>query len=128
MVLRPCHICHRRPTTRRLLDAYADCGACGERACFICMRECDSLACARSAGVTPKSDADIDYCGSSTPSDDETDSKRKICSRCAVEGITDTGVEVVRCLDCARGFSAAWSAGSMAYDWADKMNVDDMRA
>ena len=27
---------------------------------------------------------------------------RKICSCCAVEGVTETGLEVVRCLECVR--------------------------
>jgi hypothetical protein len=29
--------------------------------------------------------------------------RRKICSGCAVEEVTDTGAEIVRCLDCVRG-------------------------
>ncbi|EER42417.1 predicted protein [Histoplasma capsulatum H143] len=31
ITLFPCHICHRRPTTRSTLDAYADCDLCAER-------------------------------------------------------------------------------------------------
>lgn len=88
------------------------------------MRECDSLACAGSARETPKSDADANSPGSRTSSDDEKDSGRKICSRCAVEGVTDTGVEVVRCLDCVQGLEAAWSTRAVAYDRADRMNLD----
>lgn len=90
------------------------------------MRDCDSHGCAGSASVTPKIDADVDYHGSCTSFDDGQDSPRKICSRCAVEGVTDTGVEVVRCLDCVQGLPAAWPTRSVAYGWADSMNVDSM--
>ncbi|KAJ5086274.1 hypothetical protein NUU61_007581 [Penicillium alfredii] len=111
--LRPCHICHRRPTTRQVLDAYADCDLCGERACFICLRQCDAVPCGGSVGlsgnqsnpalITPHGDLNGDG-----------ESRRKICSSCAVEGVTETGVEIVRCLDCVRGHSTPWSASSLA--------------
>ncbi|KAG6362014.1 hypothetical protein INS49_010243 [Diaporthe citri] len=39
-VLAPCHICHRKPTKKTELDSYADCQGCGERTCYVCMREC----------------------------------------------------------------------------------------
>ncbi|KAG8170123.1 hypothetical protein KVR01_000868 [Diaporthe batatas] len=39
-LLAPCHICHRKPTKKTDLDSYADCQGCGERTCYICMREC----------------------------------------------------------------------------------------
>ncbi|CZR53910.1 uncharacterized protein PAC_03792 [Phialocephala subalpina] len=42
--LSPCHICRRKPTEKRHLEDYADCEGCGERTCFICMRECKGLA------------------------------------------------------------------------------------
>lgn len=41
--LAPCHICHRRPTKKSDLDSFADCEGCGERTCFICMRNCVGL-------------------------------------------------------------------------------------
>jgi hypothetical protein len=40
MLLSPCHICHRRPTKKTDLDSFADCQGCGERTCFVCIREC----------------------------------------------------------------------------------------
>ncbi|KAJ5160670.1 uncharacterized protein N7482_007674 [Penicillium canariense] len=114
--LRPCHICHRRPTTRQVLDAYADCDLCGERACFICLRQCDARDCPGSINAT--FDGEPDW---SAPSEDlhgaALGRRRKICSSCAVEGITEIGTEIVRCLDCVRGHSAPWSAGSMASGW-----------
>lgn len=39
-LLSPCHICHRRPTKKSDLDSYADCQGCGERTCYVCIREC----------------------------------------------------------------------------------------
>ncbi|KAK4866295.1 hypothetical protein LT330_008636 [Penicillium expansum] len=48
--------------------------------------------------------------------------KRKVCSRCAVEEVTETGAEIVRCLDCVRG-AGSWAAANIPSDWA----LDDMR-
>ncbi|KEY66143.1 hypothetical protein S7711_05314 [Stachybotrys chartarum IBT 7711] len=39
-VLAPCHICHRRPTKKTDIKAFAQCQGCGERTCYICMRVC----------------------------------------------------------------------------------------
>lgn len=120
--LRPCHICHRRPTTRQVLDAYADCDLCRERACFICLRQCDSIACGVKSGqameagpYTQMSRDDDTFDGSETP-------RRKICSGCAVEGVTETGAEIVRCLDCVRGADSSWTATAIPSGWA----LDDM--
>lgn len=125
--LRPCHICHRRPTTREVLDAYAGCDLCGERTCYICLRQCDSANCCGSVNLNFDSggngnrnllarnntlcsshgtyfvpDGDGDGLGTSTRH------QRKVCSWCAVEGVTETGIEVVRCLDCVRGQISQW--------------------
>lgn len=35
-----CHICFRKPTKRSDLDSFADCQGCGQRTCFVCIREC----------------------------------------------------------------------------------------
>ncbi|EEQ34724.1 conserved hypothetical protein [Microsporum canis CBS 113480] len=86
-ILSPCHICHRRPTTRTALDAYADCEICGKRACYVCLRECDDVYCQeRGSNIDRESH--------------RTSLGRRICSSCAVEGILETGEEVVRCLVC----------------------------
>jgi hypothetical protein len=87
-ILRPCHICHRRPHTRVMLNAYADCELCSRRACYICLRECDALTC-----LYRKPAAVIQT---------EFDRPRRICSKCAVEGFTETGDEIVWCLDCVK--------------------------
>ncbi|KAG6007922.1 hypothetical protein E4U43_000238 [Claviceps pusilla] len=39
-LLAPCYICHRRPTKKSDLDSFAQCEGCGERACFVCVRQC----------------------------------------------------------------------------------------
>lgn len=39
-LLTPCYICHRRPTKKSDLDSFAGCQGCGERACFVCIRQC----------------------------------------------------------------------------------------
>ncbi|KAE8397629.1 hypothetical protein BDV37DRAFT_276770 [Aspergillus pseudonomiae] len=102
--LRPCHICHRRPTTKEVLDAYVDCDLCGERSCYICLRQCDAIHCSGSIYLLAESQLLKD--ASSRLQDDTSKNKshfgqpRKICSCCAVEGVTETGIEVVRCLDC----------------------------
>lgn len=38
--LAPCHVCHRRPTKKSDLDSFAECQGCGERTCFVCIRQC----------------------------------------------------------------------------------------
>ena len=45
LLLRPCHVCWRRPTTRAVLDGYADCDECGARTCYICLRVCEDMNC-----------------------------------------------------------------------------------
>jgi hypothetical protein len=118
-LLHPCHVCHRRPTTRSVLDAYADCELCGERACYICLRECNGPECwASTPATTDKNARRVPYISgicyglttsSPPPADDpelvttcSSQNRRKICSWCAVEGVTDSGREVVWCLDCVR--------------------------
>lgn len=39
-LLAPCHVCHRKPTKKSHLDSFADCQGCGERTCFVCIRQC----------------------------------------------------------------------------------------
>ncbi|KAL2263044.1 hypothetical protein VTK26DRAFT_8499 [Humicola hyalothermophila] len=35
-----CHICFRKPTKKTDLDSFADCQGCGQRTCYVCIREC----------------------------------------------------------------------------------------
>ncbi|KAL1960701.1 hypothetical protein VTO42DRAFT_6531 [Malbranchea cinnamomea] len=108
--LSPCHICHRRPTTRSVLDAYADCSLCGRRTCYICLRECLGPHC-RKFFEAPSAPRTHSSASTSTGADDTITEKqaldtdihvegRKICSSCAVEGFTEYGEDIVWCLDC----------------------------
>lgn len=112
--LRPCHICHRRPTTREVLDAYADCDLCGERSCYICLRQCDAVDCVGSVNPIVGMEPSPDFAGA--PGADAMDDdqmarrRRKVCSCCAVEGMTEDGMEVVRCLDCMRTHISSWQS------------------
>ncbi|KAJ5772786.1 hypothetical protein N7457_007682 [Penicillium paradoxum] len=120
--LRPCHICHRRPTTRQVLDAYADCDLCHERACFICLRQCDSINCSGTFAQSASAGMHMQTSGNDDAYDGHETPRRKICSSCAVEDVTETGAEIVRCLDCVRGANSAWTAAAIPSGWA----LDDM--
>jgi hypothetical protein len=39
-LLSPCHICHRKPTKKSDLDSFAECLGCGQRTCYVCIRQC----------------------------------------------------------------------------------------
>jgi hypothetical protein len=105
LVLRPCHVCHRKPSTKVMLDAYADCELCGQRACYICLRECNALNCAQRQSqpvVTPDECFDTEMRFHEDPANERRRRQRKVCSLCAIEGLTDTGQEIVWCVDCVR--------------------------
>lgn len=114
LLLRPCHVCHRKPSTKVMLDAYADCDLCGQRSCYICLRECNASGCrSRQIQVFPQNDlrtplteeeggcfdAQMRFCNDYAG---KTARQKKVCSLCAVEGLTETGEETVWCVDCVR--------------------------
>ncbi|KAE8145786.1 hypothetical protein BDV25DRAFT_163873 [Aspergillus avenaceus] len=106
--LRPCHICHRKPATKEVLDAYTDCDLCGERSCYICLRQCNAIGC--NGLAYPLEERCL--CRDILDRLYQTNSRqphgkhpRKICSCCALEGMTETGIEVAWCLDCVRNHS-----------------------
>ncbi|KAK3310006.1 uncharacterized protein B0T15DRAFT_21119 [Chaetomium strumarium] len=35
-----CHICFRRPDLKTYKNSFADCESCGQRTCYVCIREC----------------------------------------------------------------------------------------
>lgn len=105
LVLRPCHVCHRKPSTKIMLDAYADCELCGQRACYICLRECNAVNCAQRQQTTSGVecfDTEMGYHDDHDDNPECTGRQRKVCSLCAIEGLTDTGQEIVWCVDCVR--------------------------
>ena len=40
LMMSRCHVCSRKPTKKSDLDSFADCEGCGQRTCFICIRQC----------------------------------------------------------------------------------------
>lgn len=113
-ILDPCHICHRKPVVKSDLDSYADCEECGERTCYICIREClgredeemeealqmsfteDACEGAGRAFFPRNGDGDGDEDGSERR---KLRHRTMVCSRCCVERGTEG--EVV-CLGCLR--------------------------
>ncbi len=95
LLLRPCHICHRRPTTRAVLGGYVDCEDCGKRTCFICMRECDDDGCRYAEWIEGGMVVD-GLQGTTRPHS----RRRRICSSCSVEKIDSEGQDTVTCVEC----------------------------
>ncbi|KAK8049044.1 hypothetical protein PG994_010774 [Apiospora phragmitis] len=78
-LLSPCHVCHRKPTKKSDLDAFADCQGCGQRTCYICMRSCrDWTPALTPAGGIPQNE-EQDYSASFTMQDvdDESDQQQR---------------------------------------------------
>lgn len=117
MNLNPCHICQRRPLQKKDLEGYADCEGCGERCCWICVREClGSIYATRTPSPvpqmqSPRVDEDHVMGDGDATFEDKVEQRRvdenkwpemgghrsKVCSRCCVE----KGKEgEVRCLGC----------------------------
>jgi hypothetical protein len=96
LLLRPCHVCWRRPTTRAVLDGYADCEGCGSRTCYICLRECEDDNCKLATVDLHQEDvtSGFEVCAGKIR-------KRRVCSLCVVEYIDTDGGDMTRCLDCA---------------------------
>lgn len=94
LFLRPCHICHRRPTARAVLDAYGDCDLCEQRVCYICVRVCEGISCRRrfdkSHGSLPIADTRRNTIFE----------RRRICRYCAMERYDEEGYEKICCLAC----------------------------
>ncbi|AEO53579.1 hypothetical protein MYCTH_2295100 [Thermothelomyces thermophilus ATCC 42464] len=40
LLMSRCHICSRKPNKKSDLDSFADCQGCGQRTCYVCIREC----------------------------------------------------------------------------------------
>lgn len=86
----PCHICHRRPTKKSIeQDDFGDCQACGERACFICIRQC--------AGWRDNGASWVDEQGRAH------EHKQIVCSRCCVERGVDGEPVCLGCLPFVEG-------------------------
>ncbi|KAH8593238.1 hypothetical protein B0O99DRAFT_627557 [Bisporella sp. PMI_857] len=127
--LRPCHICRRKPSDKQQLADYANCEGCGERTCFICIRQCEGFDHER--GDTVDVEGDYDILASSFGRGEEgmdgadgdgqkdqdmksdgggvwekgrmTEHRRTVCRQCSVELGVDGDV---RCLGCFRAEAA----------------------
>jgi len=114
--LNPCHVCKRRPTLLSELDQYTNCEGCGERTCWICVRECEGwgISPRTTRGGKPWSTDDSDrmideeddrsgrIIGSRGWSGGEDGHRGVVCSRCCVE---KGGDGEVWCLGCLRSES-----------------------
>jgi hypothetical protein len=119
-LLTPCHICHRRPTKKSQLDSFAECEGCGERTCFVCIRQCQGWSGDEGSALSEQEVLsrsfhmdDIDdmspvgekhtnmkFTSSQTRAKgwDAHGHRTVICSRCCVERGTEGDVVCLGCL------------------------------
>lgn len=111
--LNRCHICSRKPTKKSDLDSFADCEACGQRTCYVCIRQCLGW---RKDGDDEdqhhKMDEDEDDNGKFTSpppvvlqlvGGQGVAHKKVVCSGCCVERGVDGEVVCLGCLPYAEG-------------------------
>jgi hypothetical protein len=127
--LSPCHICHRRPTKKSDLDSFADCQGCGDRTCFVCIRECrgwaaagrDETCMSEDSGVLseqevlsrsfhmddapPQRECGTNEGGEASGNDGWAASGHRsvVCSRCCVEMGSDGDIACLGCLSRMEG-------------------------
>lgn len=94
MDLRPCHICRRKPTVKKELDAFADCEGCAKRTCWVCIREClggwgNKIEVGGEAGSGE---------GAEGWGENGIKHRGMVCSRCCVERGTEGEVLCLGCL------------------------------
>jgi hypothetical protein len=121
--LSPCHICRRKPTSKYELDSFADCESCGERTCWICIREClgeglyhpayENETRSEAGADLMVMESRISHCKTDVAEVHEVDRvgrdikrsggqlqvhRGRICSRCCVERGTEGEVWCLGCL------------------------------
>lgn len=110
-LLRRCHICHRKPAKKADLDSFADCQGCGERTCYVCIRECLGWRAGQENGNSNNTSNNNDAQGGlddkdqrpGEPSSGKSDwvsggHRQMVCSRCCVEKGPDGDVVCLGCL------------------------------
>ncbi|KAK0670705.1 hypothetical protein QBC41DRAFT_317150 [Cercophora samala] len=121
-LLTPCHICSRKPTKKSDLDSFADCQGCGQRTCYVCIRECLGWSPTRTPSLqTEPSITMIDVDSEEqqqqpphppVPESDPEDNgwakgggghRMMVCSRCCVERGADGDVVCLGCLPFVEG-------------------------
>ena len=92
------------------LDNFADCEGCGERTCWICVRECAGFNQRVVEGLTPSGEDGANVEGYIGPkwgmgwkrlgelNGDGNGHRRMVCSRCCVEKGTEGEVWCLGCL------------------------------
>ncbi|SPO00832.1 uncharacterized protein DNG_03580 [Cephalotrichum gorgonifer] len=126
MCLAACHICHRRPTKKTAMDSFADCEGCGERACFVCIRECMGPSSRDGAAAGDEGALSRSFCMDDAPEHRPEDEERKdeeerrdkedegrkgwagghkgvVCSRCCIEMGPDGEIACLGCLSRMEG-------------------------
>ncbi|KAK4193358.1 hypothetical protein QBC35DRAFT_103517 [Podospora australis] len=124
-VMSRCYICFRKPTKKTDLDSFADCQGCGQRTCFVCMRQClgwgpsdlpsstfpssfmqtETSFTMLDADDTSASDFNF---GKPGPKEEENGwtgggHRQMVCSRCCVEKGADGDVVCLGCLPFVEG-------------------------
>lgn len=119
-LLAPCHICHRRPTKKSDLDSFADCQGCGERTCYVCIRECHGWNLDGGSGVSEQEALsrsfhmdDVDdgqQHNNATSGGQQTNKgwdavghKAVVCSRCCIERGAEGDVTCLGCFSRMEG-------------------------
>lgn len=95
MDLRACHICRRKPTVKKELDAFANCEGCAKRTCWVCIREClgECGVKLRMGGEVGKQEDGGEGWG-----ENGMQHRGMVCSRCCVERGTEGEVLCLGCL------------------------------
>ncbi|KAG9238293.1 hypothetical protein BJ875DRAFT_63881 [Amylocarpus encephaloides] len=108
--LSPCYICHRKPTAKKELENYASCEGCGQRTCYICIREC--LGSAVAVRIDTEMGEPFNGESQHEPRVEENGSEGEktwdkdraaghrgmVCSRCCVERGTEGEVWCLGCM------------------------------
>lgn len=121
-LLTPCHICSRKPTKKSDLDSFADCQGCGQRTCYVCIRECLGWSPPSQQPPPPLSlqtepsftMIDVDSAeeqqppppvesGGWTTKGGGAGHRKMVCSRCCVERGQDGDVVCLGCLPFVEG-------------------------
>ncbi|KAK0748120.1 hypothetical protein B0T21DRAFT_343815 [Apiosordaria backusii] len=126
-----CHICFRKPSKKSDLDSFADCQGCGQRTCYVCIRECLGWSPTSQQQQQPQQrhqppslqtepsftmiDVDSEEAGTGDRQPPQTDSenngwakgggghRKMVCSRCCVERGADGDVVCLGCLPFVEG-------------------------
>ena len=110
-LLNPCHVCHRRPSTKSDLDSYADCQGCGQRTCYVCIRSCPGWLPTLLPAVDAPAEDSRDLSASFTmhdvddeaaaPQDEQSwrggGHQAVVCSRCCVERGSEGDIVCLAC-------------------------------